>query len=392
MYAVSWYVLYLFLTQYGIYWAHYFKIQKRARILNVQFKYEQQGLRALLFYDPQPLLRLRHELVMGLRRMQPFMNFVIYQCLTEHWSLGYRTSLYNERMEYDDSVVVLNAFTSRLLFPWLDLAMRVVNIPWTTAQLKNLILFEPSVEGDVSEHTPCMYLKASQDGPNAMPQFFREWQVKSKIKRSELLDERVRYSLGETISFYMWFFWEYGYLAHKRVYREYVPTGTPHRFELRTLRQPNYDKEYPTFMSETRGKRLSSNLRRFIEEHMRVSRESLRYMQQKGQGSSFVLLLQYVAMAGHFWRIEPDSTKMHAWTEMNDLTLSLDDKQHRFWQIHYQQMRGFNAVKEALHIQDQFRLGWTDEEKRNFWAELSPIPRELRRLVIPEMLQFTRFM
>ena len=410
LYAASWYVMYLYLTQYGLRWEHFFKIHQRAKKLNIMYKNEQQGLRALLFYDPSPLLRLRHELVIGLRRMQPVMNYLISQCISQEWTRAY--SFDGRRKNFRDHNRILNGFTSDLLCYWLDLAMRVVNIPFATGSMQSLILFEPRREGQVPDHTPCLYMKRSRDG--GLPQFYREWQVKSKIKRTELLEQRVRYSLGDTISFYMWFYWEYGYRAVDRPFRDYVQEGgqmvlrpvrrfTVHREggadeRIEDHNQKRYDKfkkradGYPYFYTYVRNVRMSSMLRQFILDHMRLTDHTSDYFERRGQGQQFFHLMQYVSMAGHFWRIEPDSTKMHAWTEMNDLTLSIDDEHYKFWQIHYQQIRGFDAVKRALGTEDEYQLGWSEGEKRRQWADLAPIPERILDLAREQMNEFTWFM
>jgi hypothetical protein len=407
LYEMAWFVLYLFLTQYGIRWEHYHVIQKRAKDLNIEHKYEQQGLRALLFYDPYPLLRLRHEIVLGLRRMQPFMNFLIMQCLTDEWVREYTVPRFDR--VFTPETKVLNEFTRRILMYWLDLAMRLVNIPWTMTQMQTVKLRETGEqvpeqqqqqdeeedeeeedeEEEEEEERPkkkkrivppqtYMYMRNEEDS-----QFYREWRVKSKIKRSEYLTEKVRYSLGRTISFYLWFYWEYGFKADERRKMAYVEIE-PRHFVLRSVARLR-DVRSPTFHA---NKRVAVDLKRFILRHMQLSNESIRYMEKRGQGKNFSLLLQYVAMAGHFWRITPESTKMHAWVEMNDMSLSIDDKFHKFWQIHYQQMRGFNEVKKALQIEDDFELKWSEEEKREQWVELSPIPQPIFERARQGMFEF----
>jgi hypothetical protein len=137
---------------------------------------------------------------------------------------------------------------------------------------------------------------------------------------------------------------------------------------------------------------MSSKLRQFILDHMQLSDFSRDYLNRRGSGQQFFHLMQYVSMAGHFWRIEPDSTKMHAWTEMNDLTLSIDNEHYKFWQIHYQQMRGFEAVKRALHTQDEYQMRWTEAEKQAQWIELLPIDPAMLAMAREQMNRFTWFM
>jgi hypothetical protein len=283
----------------------------------------------------------------------------------------------------------LNGFTSDVLVYWLDLAMRIVNVPWSTGQLQDLVLFEPSGIDEVPAHVPCMYMKSSQDGEE-MPQFFREWQVKSKVERESYLGERVRYSLGYTISFYMWFYWEYGYQAESRPYRAYVREARG-KFVLQAIDERKDEEEGPIkFLMGDRNKRITSKQREFIRNHMGLSADSLHYFE--AHNHYLCLFLQYVAMAGHFWRIDPNSTKMHAWVEMNDMTLAIDNEFYTFWQVHYKQMRGMEVMKSALQTANEYRLELNDVEKRREWIDLAPIPRELINLARDDMNEFTPFM
>jgi hypothetical protein len=386
LYHLSWFILYLYMTQKGIPWTYYESVVKKANEIGMIYNNLQRGLHSLLFYDPWGLLQMRNEMIIGLCRMQPFFNYIMERAINEGWTISYTQTDRTERSNTDETKILYSV--SKLMLSWLDLAMRLTNIPWRSLQLQSMILWEPKHTRDTlkrqeSSDVPLLFLGIADD----KYQYIRQWKVKDGITRKEFVGKPISYSLGETISGYMWFFWEYGYLAHTRPRKAFFNDHDT-MFTLDDTDQPDDTMEYPKLFQDGRGKKLTSSLREFIIGYLGLSPASLRLLEI--HGTNLALLLQHVVLASYTCRVSPyewKSTQLHAWAHMNDLTLGISDKFHQFWKTHYQQVRGFKHVVNVLGNGNQYDTWYDEEEDQHVWVDLTPFEEPLRGLLQEGMRQ-----